>query len=150
MDVPAWVREARGSLRQFLDEVWHAGPDGALLVRQRVYRWRKRLAARGIDLGEVVEWKQERRVYFLGRPSNPREVKVWEIRVKWRGLSDSPAHVSTDDPAAPTVSTGEPAGVRGRPGGAAQAADPDRLPRPCTFLRFPTGAVVTASEASAR
>ena len=142
MDVPAWVREARGPLRDFLDTVWEGGPEGTRVTRNRWFRWRKRLAARGIDLAELMEAKQER-VVFRGK-SRGQDVRFeWlEMRVKWRGLADADGAPS---------STGEPVGRRGDVEPAARSDGGPASPS-CTVisLRSPTGAVVIASEASAR
>ena len=100
MDVPQWVRQATGPLAEFLAEVYRGGQDGVLTTRNRVFRWRKRLSARGIDLSQVVEWQQERVVHLYGSSLCPREVEALAMRVKWRGLADA---------SSPTTATGEPA-----------------------------------------
>ncbi len=142
MEVPQWVKQATGHLAVFLREVRRAGPEGTRVTRNRWFRWRKRLAARGIDLAELMEAKQER-VVFRGK-SRGQDVRFeWlEMRVKWRGLADADGAPS---------STGEPAGRRGDVEPAVRSAGGPASPS-CTVisLRSPTGAVVIASEASAR
>lgn len=135
-----WVRQATGHLWAFLHDVETAGPKGSLCTRNQVFRWRKRLAARGIDLCEVMTWKQVRLVERVGI-GGCREVTVFKMLCTWRPLLDATGL---------TVSTGEPAGCLGDVEPATRSAGGPASPVcPVVFLRAPTGAVVIASEASA-